>query len=500
MKSIVSIDKLQQIGKVEKNVFGSFVEHLGRCVYNGIYQPEHPTADKNGFRRDVIDLVKDLHTSLIRYPGGNFVSGFEWKDSIGPKRRECIDIAWEAVEPNIVGLDEFMNFAGKTGSEVMMSVNLGTGSIGECQEIVEYCNMEKAGYWAKQRIANGHKDPYKVHYWCLGNEMDGPWQICTKTAEEYGRLALEAAKIMKWVDPTIEVVACGSSSTANPTYPEWDRKVLEIAYDRVDYLSLHSYYSYPTPDHSMAEFMASPTGLENYIHTMRATCDYVKALKRSNKDILFALDEWNVWHMWDGTNETKVKWEYGLPRNENLYDYADAVVVGGLLTTIMNNSDRIKIACFAQLVNVIAPIYTDPNDKKGKVIKQTTYYPIKMAADAFIGKTTLRTVNMVPNGETKTYGKVPLLYTSVGYDEEKKEYAALLVNASDKVNSVQLDFGEAVEETSLVKLVSDNLKIKNTVDQPDNIVPQKEDVKTAKGHKHTIQMPKYSVYLVSFKA
>lgn len=500
MKSSVKIDRLQQIGKVDKNVFGSFIEHLGRCVYNGIYQPENPTADKDGCRQDVIEMIKGLHTSLIRYPGGNFVSGFEWKDSIGPKRKPFLDIAWAALEPNTFGLDEYMKYLTKTGSEPMMSVNLGTAPISECQEIVEYCNIVKEGYWANQRIQNGHKDPYNVHYWCLGNEMDGPWQICTKTAEEYGHLALEAAKIMKWVDPSIEVIACGSSSSGNPTYPEWDRKVLEIAYDGIDYLSLHAYFSYPTPDHSLDEYLECPMGLQSYLNTIKATCEYVKAVKRSKKDIMFALDEWNVWHMWDGTNETKEKWQCGLPRNENIYDYADAEVVAGLLSVIINNCDRVKIACFAQLVNVIAPIYTDPKNKKGIAIKQTTYYPIQMCAEAFIGKTALKTFNVTPARVTRTYGESPVLFTAVGYDEKKGEYSAFLVNTGRAANKVELDFDEPVRQTEITALTCSDIHAKNTIEKPDRVVPVTTKVTSVHSRKQIVKMPKYSVYLVTVKA
>ena len=238
-QSKLILDKDYIISPIDRRLYGSFIEHLGRAVYTGIYEPAHPLADEQGFRRDVLDLVRKLNVPVVRYPGGNFVSGFRWEDSIGPKelRPRRLDLAWKTTEPNTFGLHEFVDWAKKANTEVMYAVNLGTRDILDAQYVVEYCNHPSGTAWSDLRIKNGAKDPFNIKLWCLGNEMDGPWQTGAKTAYEYGRKANEAAKVMKWVDPTIETVACGSSSTNMPTFGTWEHEVLMQAYDNVDYVS-----------------------------------------------------------------------------------------------------------------------------------------------------------------------------------------------------------------------------------------------------------------------
>lgn len=235
-QSKLILDKDYIISPIDRRLYGSFIEHLGRAVYTGIYEPAHPLADEQGFRRDVLDLVRKLNVPVVRYPGGNFVSGFRWEDSIGPKeqRPRRLDLAWKTTEPNTFGLHEFVDWAKKANTEVMYAINLGTRDILDAQYVVEYCNHPSGTAWSDLRIKNGAKDPFDIKLWCLGNEMDGPWQTGAKTAYEYGRKANEAAKVMKWVDPTIETVACGSSGTGMPTFGTWEHEVLMQAYDNVD--------------------------------------------------------------------------------------------------------------------------------------------------------------------------------------------------------------------------------------------------------------------------
>ncbi|HSK68616.1 MAG TPA: alpha-L-arabinofuranosidase, partial [Candidatus Limnocylindria bacterium] len=203
------LDRDFAVGQVDKRLYGSFIEHLGRAVYGGIYEPGHPAADALGFRRDVLDLVKPLGMSVIRYPGGNFVSGFNWEDSVGPResRPKRLDLAWGTTETNEVGLHEFVTWARQAGSDVMYAVNLGTRGPDAAREIVEYANHPGGTALSDLRVKNGAREPLGIKLWCLGNEMDGPWQMGQKTAYEYGRVANEAAKMMKWVDPSIELVA-----------------------------------------------------------------------------------------------------------------------------------------------------------------------------------------------------------------------------------------------------------------------------------------------------
>ena len=244
MNAVLFADKHFPIGEIDRRLYGSFLEHLGRAIYGGIYAPGHPTADAQGFRRDVLALVRQLDIPLVRYPGGNFVSGYRWEDGTGPRdqRPRRPELAWSAIEPNTIGIDEFQAWAKLAGAEIMMAVNLGTRGVEDAKNLVEYCNFPGGTYYSDRRRENGFDRPFDIRCWCLGNEMDGPWQIGHKTAEEYGRLAAEAGKAMKWVDPSIELVACGSSNADMPTFLDWEETVLNHTYDVVDYLSLHSYY------------------------------------------------------------------------------------------------------------------------------------------------------------------------------------------------------------------------------------------------------------------
>ncbi|MDR1704075.1 MAG: alpha-N-arabinofuranosidase, partial [Clostridiales bacterium] len=362
-----------KIGEVSPALFGSFVEHLGRCVYTGIFEPGHETADAEGFREDVLELVRGLGISNVRYPGGNFLSGYNWRDGIGRKENRPVrlDLAWETIETNQFGTDEFVSWCRKAGAEPMIGVNMGTGSPKDAAELVEYCNHPGGTYLSDMRAENGYREPHGIKTWCLGNEMDGPWQICSLTAEDYGKKALAAARMMRMVDPSIKLVACGSSSAEMETFPDWDRHILETLYDEADYISIHQYY---WPRWEEADYLASYLEMDNYIKDVKATIDYVKAKRRSRKRMAISFDEWNIWYQ-------RRQWESGwkaAPRKlEDIYSYTDALVFSGLLNTLINNCDIVKFACLAQLVNVIAPIFTEPG---GSAVKQTIYYPFELAS------------------------------------------------------------------------------------------------------------------------
>ena len=277
----IKIDKDFHIAEIDPRLYGSFVEHLGRCVYTGIYEPSHPQADEQGFRNDVLDLVRELKVPIIRYPGGNFVSGYNWEDGVGPReqRPRRLELAWRMIETNEVGIDEFVAWTKKAGAEVMQAVNLGSRGVDAARDLVEYCNHPGGTYWSDQRIRNGSREPYRIKTWCLGNEMDGAWQIGHKTAEEYGRLACEAAKVIKLVDPGIELVACGSSYIAMPTFPQWEATVLEHTYEHVEYISLHTYYRLKEND--VANFLAQSLNMDQYIKTVAATWPGVRRITRA---------------------------------------------------------------------------------------------------------------------------------------------------------------------------------------------------------------------------
>ena len=362
-KAKMILDKDFAIGKIDPRMYGSFIEHLGRAVYGGIYEPGHPTADRNGFRQDVIEKVRELGIPVVRYPGGNFVSGFNWEDSVGPRdqRPKRLDLAWGTTETNEVGLHEFAEWAKKANTEVMYAVNLGTRGADAARNVVEYCNHKSGSYWSDLRIKNGAKNPFNIRLWCLGNEMDGPWQMGQKTAYEYGRAANEAAKMMKWVDPSIEVVACGSSGHEMPTFGAWEYEVLDQCYSNVDYVSLHRYYGNPTGD--TPGFLARSMDLDDFIKEVVA------------------------------------------PLLEDIYNFEDALLAGAILITFLKNADRVKVACLAQLVNVIAPIMTRNG---GGVWAQTIFWPM-MHASKYGRGTALRPVITSPVYDCRDYEKVPLV-------------------------------------------------------------------------------------------
>ncbi len=289
----LTADKAYTVAQTDDRLFGSFIEHLGRAVYGGVYQPGHPLADEDGFRRDVLELVRELRVPLIRYPGGNFVSNFFWEDSVGPVRQPRLDLAWRTLEPNTFGLDEFARWTKKAGADIMMAVNLGTRGIADACNLLEYCNHPSGTRYSDLRRSHGRELPYDIKLWCLGNEMDGPWQLGKKTMEEYGRISEETAKAMKLIDPSIELVSCGSSYRDMPTFPQWEAVTLEYNYDYVDYISLHQYYGNLNQDSS--DYLAQTDDMEEFIHTVISACDYVKAKKRSKKTIHLSFDEWNVW-------------------------------------------------------------------------------------------------------------------------------------------------------------------------------------------------------------
>ena len=283
MKATLKINRNQIIDKIDNRIYGSFIEHLGRAVYGGIYEPTNENADDMGFRGDVLRLVKELNVPIVRYPGGNCVSGYNWEDGIGDKskRPKKMELAWLSIETNEVGIDEFQEWAKRAGTEVMMAVNLGTRGPDEARNCIEYCNSETDTYYANLRRENGFDKPFNIKTWCLGNEMDGEWQICHKTAEEYARVATETAKVLKWIDPSIELVACGSSDPNMPTFGEWERTVLDHTYDYIDYLSLHCYYGNKASD--TANFLARAEDMDKFIKTTSQICDEIKAKKNSNK-------------------------------------------------------------------------------------------------------------------------------------------------------------------------------------------------------------------------
>ncbi|AEJ61025.1 alpha-L-arabinofuranosidase domain protein [Spirochaeta thermophila DSM 6578] len=491
----IILDRDFVIGEVDRYLYGSFIEHLGRAVYSGIYEPGHPDADEQGFRKDVLQLVKDLGVTIVRYPGGNFASGYNWTDGIGPRDRRPrrLELAWRSIETNEVGIDEFVDWARKAGVDVMAAVNLGTGTPQEAGYFIEYCNHPSGTYWSDLRIEYGHKDPHSIKVWCLGNEMDGPWQICHLEADDYGKKALETAKIMKWVDPEIKLVASGSSTSFMPTFPEWDRTILEYLYDHVEYISLHRYYE---NEGDVDDFLASFVDMDRFIRAVVATADFVKAKKRSAKSLMLSFDEWNVWY------QKKLKlmpWETAPPILEDRYSLLDALVVGGLISTLINNADRVKMACLAQLVNVIAPIYTE---RGGRAIKQTIYHPFRLAARYGRGEA-LKPIVKAPTYGTRSYEEVPLVYPAATYDEASGDITVFVLNTSQDVPvKVELDFRsfDGVSFAEHIVLDGPDLHAINTFEEPDKVHPRREKrVEPMKTDVFSVTLPRLSWNVLRFR-
>lgn len=464
MKAKITAAAEMKIGEIDRRVFGSFIEHLGRAVYGGIYEPGHPLADEEGFRTDVIKMINELDVPVVRYPGGNFVSGYCWEDGVGPveNRPKRLELAWGVTEPNLFGTNEFMRWCQKAKTSPMMAVNLGTRGPEEARQLVEYCNHKSDSKFSDLRIKHGYKDPWDVKLWCLGNEMDGPWQMGSKTAYEYGRTANEASKLMKWVDPSIETVLCGSSSRGMSTFGKWETESLEIAYDNVDYISLHQYYGNHSND--TPSFLAKSLELDDFIYSVICAADYVKSIKRSKKTINLSFDEWNVWYHSNGAPIER--WSTAPNQLEDIYNFEDALVVACMLITLLRHADRVKIACLAQLVNVIAPIFTKTG---GGAFRQTIFYPFQ-AMSKYARGSALKPIIKCDKYDCKEFTDVPYIESIVTFDEENEEAAVFCVNRSMD-EEVELDISllgfEGYKAVEFSSMDGFDIKKENTFDCED---------------------------------
>jgi alpha-L-arabinofuranosidase len=433
----ITLDPAFTVGAVDRRLFGSFVEHLGRCVYDGIYEPGHPSADAKGFRQDVLELVRELGVSTVRYPGGNFVSGFRWEDSVGPReeRPRRLDLAWHSTETNEVGLHEMAGWLEEAGAELMLAVNLGTRDTDAALDLLEYANVPAGTARADERARNGRSEPFGVGMWCLGNEMDGPWQLGHRSAEDYGRLASRTAKAMRMLQPDLELVVCGSSSAHMPTFGEWERVVLTHTYDDVDYISCHAYYEERSGD--LGSFLASAVDMDRFIESVVATADHVKAVLGKEKTINLSFDEWNVWYNERFQEQNTLtgidNWPVAPRLLEDVYSVADAVVVGNLLISLLRRADRVTAASLAQLVNVIAPIMTEPG---GPAWRQTTFFPFAITSALARGRS-LRLDLESDRYDTAAYGEVGVIDAVATHDDETGRTAVFVVNR-DQAESAEV--------------------------------------------------------------
>jgi alpha-N-arabinofuranosidase len=431
------------VAPVPRRLFGSFVEHMGRCVYTGIFEPGHPEADEQGLRRDVLELTRQVGPTVVRYPGGNFVSGYRWEDGVGPveRRPRRKDRAWHSLETNRFGLAEFARWAELAGTEPMLAVNLGTRGAREARDLIEYANAPAGRGLSDLRVAHGRRAPFGIRLWCLGNEMDGPWQIGHTTATTYGRLAAETARAMRGVDPGIELVACGSSKPQMRTFGEWERQVLEECYEQVDFLSAHSYYAQDEDD--VASYLASAAGMEAMIDGVVATADAVRARGRHRKRIAVAFDEWNV--RTSGPRPPgrgRKRWVEAPRLAEDEYTVTDAVVAGTLLHALLRRCDRVTVGCQAQLVNVLGLLRSEPG---GPAWAQTIALPFTEIRTAAVGES-LQVAVGGDRLDTRRYGDVAAVDAAATWDEETRSLALFVANrdpaAATTVDVVLAGFGE----------------------------------------------------------
>lgn len=474
----ITLDKDFQISRVDKRIYGSFIEHLGRAVYGGIYQPGHPSADEEGFRQDVLDLVREIGVPIVRYPGGNFVSNFYWEDSVGPvaDRPRRLELAWRSTEPNLVGVNEFASWSKKAGSDVMMAVNLGTRGIEAACNLLEYCNHPSGTKYSDWRVSHGVEQPHNIKVWCLGNEMDGPWQLGHKSAEDYGMLAASVAAGMRQIDPDVELVACGSSAHGMPTFGKWEQTVLEKTYENVNFVSCHAYYQpffKEDGTRDMASFLASGVDMDGFIKDVAATIDATKAHLKSAHDVYISFDEWNVWYQGEEPSKTPEgigNWPVAPRLLEDIYTAADAVVFGDLMITLLKNADRVRAASLAQLVNVIAPIMTEPG---GPAWRQTTFHPFSVTARLAKGGTVLEPKLSAGTVDTPRYGEVDGV-NAVAVRCADGSLAVFAVNRSLEATAefeIRLQDGAQPASVEAQTLHDDDLFAANTLYDQNRVTP-----------------------------
>ena len=486
-KAQVFLDINRTIAPISPLLFGGFAEHMGRCVYEGIYDPESPHADANGLRKDVMEALRDQSYTVIRYPGGNFLSGYNWLDGVGPKegRPRRRELAWQSIETNQFGTNEFMRFCAEINTAPMLGVNMGAGDVQSACALVEYCNAPQGTYWSDLRASHGFKEPHNVRYWCVGNEMDGPWQIGHLDAAAYGNKAMEAAKLMKWLDPAIKTVLCGSSNDRMPTYPEWDRTTLEIAWEQMDYLSIHYYAGNQAND--TASYLASAVSFERFVDTLEGTLRYVKARQRSKHDVHLSWDEWQVWYKGD---PVQGNWTEAPHLAEEIYNLEDALVVAQWLNVFLRKSQVLKIACVAQIVNVISWLHT----RKDGLLKHPSYYVFKLVSNFARGEA-LDVLVKAPQVETRQYDAVPVLDVSASYNAETQQGAIFLVNRS-LTESAPTDIvwqdGKTVQVDKAWQLSGSDPKEANLWESPNRIVAKAISTPSVEAGRATITLPPLS--------
>lgn len=482
--------------QVNPKIFGSFVEHMGRCVYGGIFDPASKFSNEDGFRLDVLELAKEMGVTAVRYPGGNFVSGYLWEDGVGPKsnRPKRLDLAWRSIETNQFGLNEFMRWVNELGAEPIMAINLGTRGVLEAAQLVEYTNYSGGTEYSEWRKQHGHEEPHEIKTWCLGNELDGPWQIGHKSAEDYGKLAKETAKAMRLVDPDLKLVACGSSFEEMPTFGDWEETVLRHTFDEVENISMHAYYEKYGED--SLSFLASSARMDRFIQGVIQRADKVASEKNSDKKIMISFDEWNVWYQERFPGVDKLEFAEAPRIIEDDYTVEDAVVVGSLLMTLLKNSDRIDMACQAQLANVIGPIRTEADQAAWR---QTTFFPFALTSKYGRGEVIELDIESTTK-DAKLYEGLPMVDAVA--TRQGDELSVFLLNRElDETTDLRIDLGD-IEISNFIEgflIGGSNLDTKNTRENPDAFSPATISPEKLDGESLFVSLPKVSWTLLRFK-
>jgi alpha-N-arabinofuranosidase len=498
----IFMDSRRTIAPLDRNLFGSFLEHLGRAIYEGVYDPGSKLADANGFRKDVADEIRKLGVSIIRYPGGNFVSGYNWLDGIGPKqdRPRVLDKAWNSINTNQFGTNEYMAWCKAVGALPLMGLNLGTGTAEEAAALVEYCNVDSGTKWSELRRKHGYAQPYNVKHWCLGNEMDGRWQIGHMTAAEYGIKAQDAARQMRYVDRSLSLIACGSSGPTMSTYLDWDREVLESCYDYVDGLSLHRYFA-NTPAETGQDshkFVAMNLAMDRQIGETLAVCDLVRGRMRSPKKLWLSFDEWNVWYRQRSGDAVDGHRKEAPHLLEEIYNLEDALLVGGLLITLLRNADRVKIACLAQLVNVIAPIMTNANG----LFRQTIFYPYGWALQYARGKV-LNLLIESPTYDVPEMDAVSYIDAAATVNPDDGRTALFILNRDlSRARQIEVVWEDTPKTRVIVSqiLTGNDLKAVNGFDAPERVKPQAFDRPATTNGRTRFEVPARSYTVIQWDA
>lgn len=484
-------------------LFGINIEHMGRTVYGGIYEENSPVSDSRGFRKDVFEALKNLNLSCVRYPGGNFVSGYKWRDGIGPKENRPIrlNLAWKQVEPNKVGLHEFAEYVERLGTQLLMNFNLGSASIQDSLDLFEYCNFTGDTTLTRYRKENGREKPFSIKYWGLGNEMDGSWQICNMSAESYANKAKEVARLVKLIDPEVKLILVGSSKPLLKTFAAWDKTVIDIAYEQIDYFSMHSYFDCPDyfiyKNKSTAEYIGVYAEVQNNINLMASIIKETKLRKKSKHDVYISYDEWNIWHRdpkfinenrFSGSKE----WLASDPRIECIYDFKDVILFSNMLNTLIRNSDVVKLACVCQGVNCIAPIITRSD---GKMFKQTIYYPYQFAGNYLKGEyvPVAYETGKIQSDSFGEYDMLNIVSTLNG------NYRAILaINNSETENAeVEFEFPRIVRE-NFSQIMKASPEDSNGFDEPERVVPKKLAVEII-SNRVKLNLPAFSVAMLSLE-